>query len=128
MATLRHPGAQPPPPRLPWFPGGRSRMDPQRFDTLVKSLSAAGTRRGMLRLLAAVPVAGGLVALLAPEEGAGKDATRHQKGSGGQDAKGRDAKGQVGKDGKAGKTRDTHHITLCRPESKTKTCKRKCGK
>ena len=49
-------------------------MDPVRFDTLAKSLSRTGTRRALLRLLAAVPVAGGLLPLLAQEPAAAKKA------------------------------------------------------
>jgi hypothetical protein len=33
-------------------------MDADRFDRLVKDLAAPGTRRGVFRLLAALPVAG----------------------------------------------------------------------
>jgi len=40
-------------------------MDPVRFDTLVKSLSTPGTRRAVVRLLAALPLAGAL-AMFAP--------------------------------------------------------------
>ena len=46
-------------------------MDPLRFDMLVKTLSAAGTRRALLRLLAAVPVAGGVFSLFEEEGVAG---------------------------------------------------------
>jgi len=31
-------------------------VDPQRFDTIVKSLSRSGTRRGLVRVLAALPL------------------------------------------------------------------------
>ena len=39
-------------------------MDGARFDRLTKSLSAPSTRRRLLRLLSAVPVAGGLLFLV----------------------------------------------------------------
>ena len=39
-------------------------MATERFDRLVKSLSTGGTRRGLLRLLATLPVAGGLLTRL----------------------------------------------------------------
>jgi hypothetical protein len=38
-------------------------MDPVRFDTLVKSLSTTGTRRTLVRLLAALPLAGAVAVL-----------------------------------------------------------------
>jgi hypothetical protein len=49
-------------------------MDPQRFDSLVKSLSVAGTRRGLVRRLAALPLWMMVIALLAtaPESTAKK--------------------------------------------------------
>jgi hypothetical protein len=47
-------------------------MDPRRFGRLVKTLSAPGTRRSLIRLLAAVPVAGTVLTLLSPEEAAGR--------------------------------------------------------
>ena len=40
-------------------------MDPVRFDTLAKTLATPATRRGLVRLLTAVPVASGLLSLLA---------------------------------------------------------------
>jgi hypothetical protein len=39
-------------------------MDPRHFDTLVKSLSSAGTRRGVVRRLAVLPLGVTLTALL----------------------------------------------------------------
>jgi len=38
-------------------------MDPVRFDQLAKTLSATGTRRALLSLLTALPIAGGVAAL-----------------------------------------------------------------
>src|SRR5215213_12021869 len=38
-------------------------MDPRRFDTLARTLAAAGTRRGLLRLLAALPLGVAVVSL-----------------------------------------------------------------
>jgi hypothetical protein len=43
-------------------------MDPVRFDSLVKALSTPGTRRRVVRLIAAFPLAG----LLGAEETAAK--------------------------------------------------------
>jgi hypothetical protein len=48
-------------------------MDSDRCDRLAMTLSVTGTRRGLLRLLAAVPVAGTVLALLdEPEEATAK--------------------------------------------------------
>ena len=38
-------------------------MDPQRFDRITFDLAASGTRRALVRRLAAVPVVGGLAIL-----------------------------------------------------------------
>jgi hypothetical protein len=43
-------------------------MDPVRFDRLAKSLSSPETRRRVFGVLAAVPVVGGLLGILSPEE------------------------------------------------------------
>jgi hypothetical protein len=43
-------------------------MDSPRFDALVTSLSSAGTRRGITRLLAAMPLGVALTALLGDEQ------------------------------------------------------------
>ena len=84
-------------------------MDPVRFDTLIKTLSTAGTRRALLRLLTAVPVAGGLLALGDPEALAGKHGKdgKHGRGAnGGQGGKGghggKGGKGRKGKSGRSG--------------------------
>ena len=39
-------------------------MDANGFDTLVRTLSTRGSRRALVRLLTAVPIAGGLLTLL----------------------------------------------------------------
>ena len=43
-------------------------MDHDAFDALTRALSEAGSRRGLLRLLATLPVLGGLISLLDPDE------------------------------------------------------------
>jgi len=47
-------------------------MDPHRFDRLARTVSTTGTRRGLLRLLAAVPVVGTVVTLREPAATRGK--------------------------------------------------------
>jgi hypothetical protein len=48
-------------------------LDPTRFDTLAKSLSTSGTRRGVGRLLAALPLAAGLASWFTPAAVQGSD-------------------------------------------------------
>ena len=61
-------------------------MDSNQFDTLVKSLASAGTRRGLVRLVAALPLAGLLATLLPDETEAGgrrkRRKTRNKRQSG----------------------------------------------
>ena len=62
-------------------------MDPVRFDRIAKSLSSPETRRRVFGVLAAVPVVGGLLDILSPEEteAAGRRKrrkTRHKRRSG----------------------------------------------
>ena len=45
-------------------------MDANRFDVLSRQLSALDTRRGLLRLLTALPLAGALAAIQGEEEAA----------------------------------------------------------
>jgi hypothetical protein len=58
-------------------------MDPQQFDTLARTLSTTGTRRALLRLLAAVPAAGSLLLLIDPEAVTGKNGKHRKGGHGG---------------------------------------------
>jgi hypothetical protein len=55
-------------------------MDGRRFDRLTRQLIAAGTRRGLLRLLGALPVIGALAALRDEEAAADRplDRVRHR--------------------------------------------------
>jgi hypothetical protein len=82
-------------------------MDGPRFDRLAKTLSTSGTRRALLRLLAAVPIAGGLLTVLhqeAVQAGKGKHG-KHGKGrNGGHGGKGAHGhKGNNDNDGQGGK-------------------------
>src|SRR5215216_4288449 len=85
-------------------------MDARRFDCLVASLFVAGTRRGLLRRLAALPLSGMLAAFLASEGEAGRDA-------------GRDAVSAQGKKRKGKKKRKKG----CQPDAVAQTCAGKCG-
>jgi hypothetical protein len=87
-------------------------MDANRFDYLTLALSEAGTRRGLLGLLATLPVLGGLVVLLDFDEVDGKGRRKRRK-----------------KRHKHGKGRDKgkHKKQKCKPRSRTTTCSGKCG-
>jgi hypothetical protein len=97
-------------------------MDPTRFDTLAKSVSRTGTRRGLLRLLAAVPVAGGLLALGDPDAMAGKNGRNGRNGTGANGGKGGKGKSRHGRKGKDGTSR-----SRCNPPSDAATCAGTCG-
>jgi hypothetical protein len=78
-------------------------MDPVRFDSLARTLATTGTRRRLLRLLAAVPVAGGVLSLFDAESIAGNGHQGNQGrkgGKGGRGGKGGNAKGHKGGKGK----------------------------
>ena len=92
-------------------------MDSVHFDTLVKALAQPGTRRSLLRVLAAVPMATGLLTLREPDEVQGRGRRRGKPGQDGKDGTSRD-----GKRGNGGSR------TRCRAESRAKTCKGRCGK
>src|SRR5215217_1165962 len=51
---------------------GGSVMDSDCFDRLARTVSTADTRRGVLQLLSALPLAGALTVLLAEESPAGR--------------------------------------------------------
>jgi hypothetical protein len=105
-------------------------MDPVRFDTLVKSLPSAGTRRSLLRLLAAVPMAAGLLPLLAPEEAQGRDhhgGNGHKGGNGHNGSKGHNGNNGKGKDGKGGKSGKRGTSRSCTPQERSRTCQGRCG-
>jgi hypothetical protein len=89
-------------------------MDATHFDRLARALSEVSTRRGLLGLLATLPLLGGLVALLDRDDGNAKGRRKrrkkphhHRKKSG----------------NRAGNTKKRR----CKPESPTKTCEGKCG-
>ena len=87
-------------------------MDARRFDRLVASLFVSGTRRGLFRRLAAVPL-GGMLAAFVADEG---DAGRHAR---------RDAISSQAKKGKRkGKKKRKKG---CQSNSVATTCAGKCG-
>jgi len=53
--------------------GGGSRRDPRRFDTFVKTLSAPGSRRGIVRLLAGLPLGMTLATALGDQTAVAED-------------------------------------------------------
>jgi hypothetical protein len=87
-------------------------MDSRQFDRLARSLSEAGSRRGLLGLLATMPVLGGLFALLAPEDAEAKGRRKRRK-----------KKHKHGRPRTHGKRKKK----TCKPNSLAKTCVGKCG-
>jgi hypothetical protein len=75
-------------------------MDRPRFDSLIKTLVTPGTRHGLVCLLAAVPLAGGLLPVLGPAVVAGNDGKNGKNGNGGRG--GKDGKGNYGHKGRRG--------------------------
>jgi hypothetical protein len=113
-------------------------MDAKHFDHLARKLSADGSRRGLLRLLGALPLFGWLTLFLT-EDGAAK--RRNSRGK--ERSKGRDNKrDKVGADnhkheGRRRKHRnkgnhhhkdkDKNNKKKCKPESAAQTCDGTCG-
>jgi hypothetical protein len=64
-------------------------MDSDSFDRLAVALSTSGTRRALVRLLAAVPLASGLFPALDPAGVAGKNGKHGKSGNGGNGGRGR---------------------------------------
>lgn len=89
-------------------------MDPSRFDALARVLSAPDSRRRVLGLLTAVPVAGGLLGILTPEESeaAGRRARRKK----------------AHKHGKGRRRKHGKHKKKCTPDSRAQTCAGRCGR
>jgi uncharacterized repeat protein (TIGR01451 family) len=92
-------------------------VESNRFVQMVKTLSTAGTRRGVLQRLTALPLVGALAALFGEDEGA---ANRRRK-----------AKRRVGTENHkhAGRRRKhkKRHKKTCTPKSHANTCAGKCG-
>jgi hypothetical protein len=84
-------------------------MDSRHFDALTRHLTEVGTRRGLLGVLATLPVLGGLFALLDLDDGGAQGRRRRRK--------------KRHKHGRGRRKRHTH----CKANSKVKTCAGKCG-
>jgi hypothetical protein len=91
-----------------WLKG--TSLDFDRFDSLARSLAAAGSRRRLLAALAGTSLLGGLFDVLSPEDADAKDRRRRRK--------------QRHRRRKAGKGRKPR----CRPRSKARVCAGRCGK
>lgn len=95
-------------------------MDARHFDRLTRALSKAGARRGLLGLLATLPVLGGLMALLDFDEVDAKGRRkrrkqRHKKRTGNR------------KKNRKGQRKGKKKPPACAPESVAQTCAGKCG-
>jgi hypothetical protein len=88
-------------------------MDARRFDRLARALTEAGTRRGLLGILCALPLLGGFLAVLDPDDAEARGRRRRRKKS--------------HKHGK-GKGRHRKGKRKCKAHPKTRTCAGKCGK
>jgi hypothetical protein len=90
-------------------------MDARRFDVLTRTLSSLDTRRRLLGALAALPLAGGLVTLLEPEDAEARKRRERRKD---RHRRRRD---------KARGKRRTKHRRGCKPKSQAKVCAGRCG-
>jgi hypothetical protein len=103
-------------------------MDPVRFDSLVKLLSTAGTRRRLVRLLAALPLGMALGSLVDDRPGATAEDDDHGSSHRRRRRKTRNAR-QSGnnKDNRKGKRKGKESRAGCTPESRARTCAGRCG-
>jgi hypothetical protein len=117
MATVRRPGVlPPPPPLLTWLAEVAHGAEPLRYpcqDPFDQRHPA-----GLLRLLAALPVTGGLLTSLAQEEVQGENGPHGRRGRRGRNHKGH--KGHMGKS-------RSHTSQGCLPPSDADTCADQCG-
>lgn len=93
-------------------------MDNRHFDSLTRGLATGDSRRRLLAFLGALPVAGGLAALLDPEdaEAAGRRKRRKKRHKHGE-----------GRRRKKRKHRKKPTPPTCTPESRAQTCDGACG-
>ena len=88
-------------------------MDDRLFDTLTRALSTPDSRRRLLGTLAALPVVGGLVAILDPDDAEGQGRRQRRK--------------QRHKRRKNPGNRKGKRKKPCKAESAARTCAGKCG-
>jgi hypothetical protein len=111
-------------------------MDADRFDRLSKTLSTTGSRRALLHLLSALPLAGALAALLG-EESAGKGRRKRRKSRHGQKQNQRQQRRRHDEQRREQqrKERQNRHKKRkpptpepgCHPAAKAQTCTGKCA-
>ena len=99
-------------PGVKFAPGRRRRVDARHFDSLARTLSASGSRRRFLALLAMTPVAGGLAGLFSADDAEGhgrrrRRVKRHKHGR--------------------GRRRKQARKRRCTPDATTLTCAGRCG-
>jgi hypothetical protein len=106
-------------------------VDAKRFDHIARTLSASGTRRGVLHLLAGLSLGRLLASLTGDDESVAK---RRKKGKPQANQKGKQRLGadnhkHGGRRRKHRKKRNHHHEPRkpCSPESIAQTCAGKCG-
>jgi hypothetical protein len=90
-------------------------MDHDAFDTFARTLSETGSRRGVLGLLATLPVLGGLCAFLTDADETGAKGRRKRRKKPHHHRK------------KTGNRSGNTKKRRCKPESKAKTCSGTCG-
>lgn len=111
-------------------------MDATDFDTVVQTFSASGSRRGLLRFLTGLPLAGVLAAVLAPESEARRKPHRsrgHRHASHPRHhdtAHHQPTHAPKGKQAQAAgrRHRRKKKTPQCQPESAAQTCAGQCGK
>jgi hypothetical protein len=94
-------------------------MDSRQFDTLTRALSEAGSRRGLLAVLSALPLLGGLAALINLDEVGGKG--HHKRHKPAHHARLSAAKKHKKRKHKKRKQKK------CKPRPLAQTCAGKCG-
>jgi hypothetical protein len=91
-------------------------LDSRHFDALARVLSTADSRRRMVAALAALPIVGGLLEILGPDEVEGKGRRKRRKKA-----------HKHGKGRRRKHTRKKQKQPTCTPESRATTCAGKCG-
>ncbi len=110
-------------------------LDGRHFDSVVHTLTTTGTRRGLLRLLTGLPLAGALAAVLAPESEARRKTHRsqgHKRSAHPRHHAPAHHQPDHAAQGKqvqaAGHRRRRKKKSHCQPESVAQTCAGTCGR